>query len=209
MKLNSRVTRNGKSTMLAVTLPLCIFSLAIFFLTSYGLHIQRIVLKSNLFDDSTKPYEFVVDQLGNGKYNIQLKLLKKEGTDYLDVIENKVNFEIRAKLSNFKNNILQDKIIYKDSKIPYGYARDYIEMTLLSFDAKRNEKYKLEMSFLSSEGFFDLFLKNSNVLLIEEYYDSAAMPWLSFIKFISEVMLVASFLISMLLIYFILKKKKI
>lgn len=195
--------------MLVVTVSLCIFSLVIFFLISYGLHIQRIVLKSDLFDDLAKPYSFVVDQLGNGRYRVKLKLIKKEGTDYLGIIKDRVNFDISARLTDANNNLVINKVINKDSNSLTGFARAYMEMTLFSFDAKRNEKYRLEVSFLSNEGFFDLFLKKSNVLIIEEDYDSAAMPWLNFIKFISEVMLAVSFFISLLLIYFILKKKKI
>lgn len=201
--------KNNKPGILAITVSLFVFSLGIFFLTSNGLHVQRIVLKKDLFDHSVKPYEFVADQLDNGRYRVKLKLLKREGTNDSGVFEKRVNFDISAKLTDAKSNILVKKLINKDSKVPYGYTRDYIEMTLFSFDAKRKEKYRLEISFMSSEGFFDLFLKKSNELLIEEDYDYAAMPWLHFIKLLSEVVLAASFLTSMFLIYLILKKKGI
>lgn len=201
--------KNNKPGILAITVSMFVFSVAAFFLTSYGLHIHRIVLKDDLFADSAKPYEFIVDQLDNGRYRVKLKLLKNEGTNDSGVFENRVNFEIGVRLTDAKNNLVVKKIINKDSKSLTGFTRDYIEMTLFSFDAKRNEKYRFEISFLSSEGFFDLFLKKSNVLFIEEEYDYAAMPWLHFINFISEVALVVSFLISMLLIYLILKKKNI
>ena len=199
--------KNNKPSILAITVSLFILSLGIFFLTSYGLHIQRLVLKNDLFDHTTKPYEFVFDQLNNGRYRVKLKLLKDEGTNNSGVFENRVNFEIGIRLTDAKNNLVVEKVINKDSKSLTGYTRDFIEMTLFSFEARRNEKYRLKISFVSNEGYFDLFLRKSNVLFVEEDYDPAAMPWLHFMHFISKVMSAISFLISMLLVYLIMKKK--
>lgn len=199
--------KDRKPGMLAVTLSLFFFSLAIFFLTSYGSRIQRIVLKNDLFDKSAKSYDFIVDQLGDGRYRVKLKLLKTAGTNESGVFENRINFEIGVRLTDSKDNLVIRKVINKDSNAFTSFTRDYIEMTLFSFNAKRHEKYRLEVSFASSEGFFDLFLKRSNVLLIEEAYDPAAMPWLYFINFISKGMLIATFLLSVLLMVLILKKK--
>jgi hypothetical protein len=56
------------------------------------------------------------------------------------VIRNQVNFQINVKLTDAKNNLIVKKLINQDSSSFSGYTRAYMEITLFSFNASRNEK---------------------------------------------------------------------
>jgi hypothetical protein len=192
-----------------ISIAASILFLFLFMLTSYGVNIQRIPLSSTLFDSASNKYDFAFDNLSNNvRYNVMLRLIKKPDIDYMDVVEHKINFGIKVRLRDSTNNVILNKDINKDSKIPDGWTRDYIELYLASFEAKNQKDYQISLEFNNSEHFFNRFKYKSNVVFVEEDYDYAALPWLNLFHSLSKILLLISFLSAAITITLLVRKKR-
>jgi hypothetical protein len=192
-----------------ISIVASILFLFLFMLTSYGVNIQRIPLSSILFDSASNKYDFAFGNLSNNvRYNIMLRLIKNADIDYLDVVEHKINYGIKVNLRDSTNNVIVNKDISKDSKIPEGWAKDYIELYLASFEANGPKDYQLSLEFNNSDHFFDLFKNRSNLLFVEEDHDYAALPWLNLFHSLSKGLLLVSFLSAAITITLLVRKKR-
>lgn len=204
-----KIQSNILAILAIISTAACILFLFLFMLTSYGVNIQRIPLSSELFDGATKRYDFSFGNLSNNvRYNVILRLTKNADINYMDVVEKKHNFGIKVNLRDSTNNLIVNKDINKDSKIPYGWTRAYIELTLTSFEAKGQTDYHLTLDFNNDDHFFDLFKNKSNEVFVREDYDYAALPWLNALHLLSKALLLVSFLSTAVTISLLVWKKK-
>jgi hypothetical protein len=206
------MTKKTSALILIISIFACIFSLYIYFISSSALSIQQIPLKKDLFDSSKTFYEFSINNLDNKTYNVELRLHKKEGIFVFDVIDGEIKskllYEITAELTDSEGIVIARKDINRDSRIPMGFSKDEIDMKILRFDAKRDERYNLITTFKSPDGYFDTFQTRVNELVVVEDYDYAAMPVIGLFKLLSKAGILITLAVCAWMIYLIAKKNK-
>ena len=206
------MTKQTNGLILIISSFICILSLCVLFLSSYGLSIHQVTLKKDLFDDSKSVYEFPVANLWNKKYNVELRLHKKDGEFAFGVVDgeikSKLRYEITIELKDGRNIIIARKVINCDSRIPIGFSKARIDMTLLSFDAMRDTSYHLTTVFRSSDGYFTTFQDRVNELVVVEDYDHGAMPLIGLFKLLSKAGFLIGLVVSGWMMYLIVKKNR-
>ncbi len=204
------MTKQTSGLILIISCIICILSLYAFFLSSSGLSIHQVTIKEDLFDGSRQVYEFPVANLWNKKYNVELRLHKRDGDFVFGVVDgeikSKLRYEITAELKDSQNTVVARKEINRDSRIPIGFSKDKIDMTLLSFNAMRDASYHLTTSFRSSDGYFTTFQDRVNELVVVEDYDPAAMPFIGLLNLLSKAGILVGLIVSGWMIYLIAKK---
>jgi hypothetical protein len=123
-------------------------------------------------------------------------------------IKSKLRYEIATELKDSKGIIVAKKDINRDSRIPWGFSKDEIDMTLISFNARGDDSYHLTTTFKSSDGYFKAFQDKVNELVVVEDYDPAAGPVIGLFNFLSKVGILITLLVSGRMIYLIAKMNR-
>jgi len=187
-------------TVAVICLAISLFTLLLFLLVSNASDIQQVPLETALSDGSkTLNYEITGDNLRQKKYDLILRLNKGEDANYFEFKDGKVKstipFQLTVLLQANSVTIYADRISDRENKIHYGFAKNYVDMQLMSFEPKRDAKYSLQISV---DGMYDLLRKyQSWILYLEEDHDRAAMPLLKTLRLLSLITLVVTALLSM------------
>lgn len=180
----------------------CLFSFVSYLYYSSRLNIQKIVLKSGIFDLSNKGYDFSFSNLKGHKYNIILKYFREKENDsntkYRD------GYTINVELRDQYNNLLMSNSIDRNGIVSESWSRKVFERYLISFNAEKGKNYKFKILFKSSDPFFDKVAKE---IYVQEDYDYAALPWWQLFRVIFLIAFILT-LIPVLIIGIILWRKK-
>lgn len=179
-----------------------LFSFVSYLYYSGRLNIQKVVLKSGVFDLSNKGYEFSFSNLKECKHNIILRFFREKENDsntkYRD------GYTINAELRDQYNNLLMSNSINRNGRVPERWSQEMFERYLISFNAEKGKKYKFKILFKSSDPFFNKVAKE---IYVREDYDSAAMPWWYLFRLIFLIVFIFT-LLPVLIIGVMLWRKK-
>ncbi len=172
-------------------ITVCIFAFAKFLYFTELLDIQKIVLKEGTFKVSDIDNEFEFDKLKNKPFDIVVRFYKQADIRYSILFSGKVPYVIDIELKDYRNEVVKRGIINQDSRMPKAYTNEYFEWTLMQFDAKKGEKYKVKIYFNSAFKDYDKLRKE---IYVEQYYDHPSAVWWLFFQRVYLIVFVITFI---------------
>ncbi|MCL5421811.1 MAG: hypothetical protein M1461_04995 [Nitrospirae bacterium] len=177
--------------LFALLVAVCIFSFAKFLFFTGLLDIQKIVLREGIFKVSNIDNEFEFDKLKNKPFDIVVRFYKQADVRYSILFSGKVPYEIDIELRDYRNEIVKRGIINQDSRMPKAYTNEYFEWTLMQFDAKKGDKYKVKINFNSAFKDYDKLRKE---IYVEQYYDHPSAVWWLFFQRVDLIVFLITFI---------------
>lgn len=185
----------------------CIFSFVRFLSFTELLNIQKIVLRQGTFKVIDVDNEFEFGKLKNKLFNIVVRFYKQTGIDYPSLFSGHVPYEISIVLRDHKGSLLRQEITRNTMTPAGGYTNEDFDWPLLQFNAKRGEKYKVNIIFRSNFKDFDAMRKD---IYVEQDYDPPSAVWWFFFKRVYLIVFIITFIPVLIisLIYWQMKKRK-
>lgn len=180
----------------------CIFSFAKFLYLTELLDIQKIVLREGTFEVIDVDNEFEFGKLKNKPFNIVVRFYKNGGINYSSLfsasglVSGKVPYAISIDLRDHNNDVLKKEIKQNSFMPAGGYTNEYFDWKLLQFDAKRGEKYKVNIIFRSDFKDFDKMRKE---LYVEQDYDSPSAVWWLVLQRVYLIVFIVTFVSSLII----------
>lgn len=181
-----KIIRTGAVMILMVV---CLFSTLMYVNFSRLLDIPRVTLMSGTFDLSNKIYEFTFDPPRDARYNIVLKFAREPENDSVDKYRR--GYIVNTELRDIEKNLIDRMHIDQDSRIPESWSYREISRDLLSFNAKKNEKFRIIVTF---QGGNDLLNKLDKEIYVEKDYDPASFPFWGLFRLVSIGLFLIAFL---------------
>ncbi len=183
--------------LFALLVGVCIFSFAKFLYFTELLDIQKIVLREGIFEVLDRDNEFEVDKLKNKPFDIVVRFYRQGDINYSSLFSDsgltsgKVPYTIVIDLKDHKNEVIKTEIKQNSFMPAGGYTNAYFEWTLMQFNAKRGEKYRIRITFKSDFKDFDKMKKE---IYVEQHYDHPAKPFWHLFQRVFLIMFIITFI---------------
>lgn len=195
-------------TVFALLIIVCLLSLAYLLYFTELLNIQKVVLKEGRFDVINREYEFEFSNLRNKMFNTVMRFYREQGTEYSNyssLFSGEVPYTIDIELKDQENKIIKKDTINQNSSIPASHGNEYFEWTLMQFNAKKGEKYKVRILFNSDKKAFDEMKKE---IYIQQDYDYAAKPFWYLFQRTFLIIFIATLMPALIVGVILWRKKK-
>lgn len=132
----------------------------------------------------------------NKPFNIIVRFYKQAGINYSSLFSGQVPYGIGIVLKDHKGDLIKKESKRNTMTPAGGYTNEYFDWTLLQFDAKRGEKYKVKIEFNSDFKDFDKMRKE---LYVEQDYDSPSAVWWLVLRRVYLIVFIVTFVSSLII----------